>query len=197
MKHQSEALSKSKVKELIRLQVNEHWSIIQAKLKFKSKSDAYGFFIGMATRESTLNAGLETGQDSSHAFGALQTAETAYANANPNYIPENDVPEMKQYKFTNENFYDPKISIHMGIRKLIHFSNQAGKIYTGNDLLIRSLIGFNTGWLDKADENWIKEYAHEIGALSGWYIYNNHLYDNNFTWTKDEKVSRTNPWNWY
>ncbi|MCD1261179.1 hypothetical protein B5M42_020465 [Paenibacillus athensensis] len=197
MKTMATNMSKSQVKALIISHVDEHWSVIQSKFGFKQKVHAYAFFIAHATRESTLNAGLETGVESAHSYGPIQTAETAFANANPNYVPENDVPELYQYDFTPENFFDPGISMHMGIRKMIHFANQASVKYTGKDILRYSLIGFNTGWIDGSPEAWVKQYSDEVAAMAGWYLNNGHLYDDAFTWTGDPKVDRTNPWSWY
>jgi hypothetical protein len=192
------ALTKQQVKELIVRQVDEHWSLLQSKLGFTSKDKAYAFFQGMATRESTLNAGLETGGKASHSYGPLQAAETAYANADPNYMPETDVPEMIQYDFTPENFYDPSIAVHMGIRHLLHFANQAKAAgYSGIELLKYALIGYNTGWVKISDQNWLREYSDETGALAGWYLSNGHLHDNVFTWTGSPDVKRSNSWGWY
>lgn len=191
-------LTKPQIKALIIQQVDEHWSLISSKLGFTTREKAYAYFDGMATRESTFNAGLETGGGSAHAYGPLQTAETAFANADPTYMPETDVPEMTQYDFTPANFYDPGISIHMGIRKVIHFSNlarQAG--YTGLQVLRHATNAFNTGWVDGASDSWMKDYTDEIGALGGWYLNNNHLTDAEFTWTSDPRVDRSNPWGWY
>lgn len=198
MKSGATNLSKQQVKALMEKEIDEHFSFIQSKLGFTTKEKAYAFFLGMATRESTLNAGLETGSGSAHSFGPIQTAETAYANANPSYDPENDVPEMKQYDFTPENFYDPGIAMHMGIRHLIHFANQAQAAgYGGVQLLRHALIGYNTGHIETTDQNWLTQYSDEIGSLSGWYLYNGHLYDDAFTWTGDSRVDRSNPWGWY
>ncbi|SDS74621.1 Cellulose binding domain-containing protein [Paenibacillaceae bacterium GAS479] len=196
MKAMAKNMTKSQVKGLLISQVDEHWSVIQSKFGFKQKVHAYAFFIGQATRESTLDASLETGVDSAHSYGPLQTAETAFANANPNYMKEN-VPELFQYDFTPQNFYDPGISTHLGIRKMIHFSNLARASYTGKDVLRYSLIGFNTGWISGSPEEWVKQYSDEIAALAGWYLNNGHLYDNVWTWTNDPKVDRSNPWSWY
>jgi len=190
-------MSKKDVKALIFKQVDEHFDVLKSKLGFSTKEQAYGYFLGMATRESTLNAGLETGSQSAHAYGPLQTAETAYANADPSYMPETDVPELYQYDFLPKNFYDAGISVHMGLRKLLHFSNEAFKKYSGVEAMRHTTVAFNTGWIDGSSESWLKDYSDEIAALAGWYIYNGHLYDNEFTWTSDSKVDRTNPWKWY
>jgi hypothetical protein len=128
----------------------------------------------------------------------LQAAETAYANTNPNYQPEPDVPQLYQYSLTPGNFYDIGISIHMGIRHLIHFADQAQAIgYTGVNILRYGLVGYNTGWVTNVDANILTSYADEIGALSGWYLNNGHLYDNAWVWTGDSVVDRSNPWGWY
>ena len=201
----SKALSRQQAKKLIISQVDEHWTLLKNTFAFTNKDQAYAFLIGMATRESTLQAGLETagsqvetGNNPSHAFGALQCAEPAYQN-NKGYTKEADVPEMTQYQLLNKNFYDPGVAVHMGIRHLVHFALAAKKINkTGNDLLRYSLIGYNTGHVDQpVDPKWMKEYADEIGALAGWYLKENHLSDDVFTWTGDARVDRANPWGWY
>ncbi len=61
MKADAANLTKQQVKTLIESQVNKNWSVIQSKLGFSTEAQAYAFFLGLATRESTLNAGLETG----------------------------------------------------------------------------------------------------------------------------------------
>ena len=152
----------------------------------------------MPLAKSTLDAGLETGSGAGHSYGAIQAAETAYANASPNYTPEKDVPKMYMYQYKPENFYDPRIAIHMGIRHLLHFANLAKAAnYRKTDLLRHALIGYNTGWVQTNDQNLIQSYADEIAALAGWYLHNGHLQDSTFTWTGDPRVDRSNPWGWY
>ncbi|HEX3030015.1 MAG TPA: dockerin type I repeat-containing protein [Clostridia bacterium] len=191
------AVKVSTTKALIKQQVDEHYDVIASVGGFKSKEAAYTFFFGMATRESTFRAATETGSGSAHAFGPLQNAETAYANANPSYMPETNVPEMKQYDFTDYNFYDLGISIHMGIRHLLHFARLAKEKYSGKDILRHGLMGYNTGWIDGSDPSWIADYADETASLAGWYLTNNHMSDDEFTWDKDPRVNRSNPWGWY
>ena len=79
MKADAANLSKQQVKILIESQVNKNWAVIQSKLGFSTEAQAYAFFLGMASRESTLNAGLETGSGASHSYGAIQASETAYS----------------------------------------------------------------------------------------------------------------------
>lgn len=198
MKADATNLTKQQVKTLIESQVNKNWSVIQSKLGFSAEAQAYAFFLGLATRESTLDAGLETGSGAGHSYGAIQAAETAYANANASYAPENDVPEMVQYDFTPQNFYDPGIAIHMGIRHLLHFADQAMAAgYSGTELLRHALIGYNTGWVTNSNQSWLQQYSDEIGAIAGWYLNNGHLYDSQFTWTGSSAVDRSSPWGWY
>jgi Cellulose binding domain len=201
------SLTQQQVKVLIEKIVNNHWSVIQSQLGFGTEEQAYAFFLGQATRESTLQGGLETGGStlgsgtagsgaSGHSYGPLQAAETAYANTNPNYQPENDVPQLTQYSLTPQNFYDIGISIEMGIRHLIHFHNQAVAAgYTGANALRYALAGYNTGWITNSGV--LTSYSDEIGALAGWYLNNGHLYDTAWTWTGDPRVDRSNPWGWY
>lgn len=192
------ALTKQQVKALIEQEVDNSWGVVQSTLAFSTKQKAYAFFLGMASVESTLNASLETGSGPSHSYGPIQAAETAYANANPNYAPEHDVPEMVQYTFTPQNYYDPGIAVYMGIRHLIHFTRQAqASGYTGIELLRHGLIGYNTGDVNWPNQNWIVQYSDEIGALASWYLLNGHLYDTAFTYTGDPQVNRSQPWGWY
>lgn len=198
MKTKATQITKQQVKLLIEREVYDHWKFIQTQLGFTTVTKAYAFFLGLATRESTLDAGLETGSGPAHSYGALQAAETAYANTNPNYAPENDVSGMFMYTFVPENFYDARIAIHMGIRHLIHFANEAKAAnYKGIDMLTHALIGYNTGKVQTSDQNLVHSYADEIGALAGWYLKNPHLQDTTFTWTSDPRVDRSNPWIWY
>ncbi len=105
---------------------------------------------------------------------------------------------MTQYNFTPQNFYDPGIAVHMGIRHLLHFSNQARAAgYSGTELLRHALIGYNTGWVTNSNQSWLQQYSDEIGAIAGWYLNNGHLYDSQFTWTGSSVVDRSNPWGWY
>jgi len=201
------SLSQQQVKVLIEQQVKEYWNVIQSTLGFTSQEKAYGFFLGMATRESTLQGGLETGGTtlgngtsgsgaSGHSYGPLQAAETAYLNTNPGYQTEYDVPEIYQYDLVPQNFYDIGIAIHMGIRHLIHFAHLAQAAGDSGVNVVRyGLAVYNTGQVTNSGV--LTSYSDEIGALAGWYIANGHLYDTAWTWTGDPRVDRSNPWSWY
>jgi Cellulose binding domain len=201
------SLTQQQVKVLIEQQVQEYWSVIQSTFGFSSLTNAYGFFLGQATRESTLQGGLETGGTtlgsgtsgsgaSGHSYGPLQAAETAYLNSNTNYQTEYDVPQIYQYDLVPQNFYDIGISIHMGIRHLIHFAHLAQAAgETGVNIARYGLAGYNTGQVTNSGV--LTSYSDEIGALAGWYISNGHLYDTAWTWTGDPRVNRSNPWGWY
>jgi len=198
MQAEASALPKQLVKALLEKEIDNSWGVVQSALGFSTKQKAYAFFLGMASRESTLNAGLETGSGAGHSYGPIQAAETAYANANPSYTPEHDVPEMTQYAFTPQNFYDPGIATYMGIRHLIHFSRLAkAEGYRGSELLRHALMGYNTGYIDTTDQHAMTQYSDEIGAMAGWYLHNGHLHDTLFTWTGDPGVDRSQPWGWY
>ncbi len=200
------SLTQQQVKVLIEQQVQEYWSVIQSTFGFSSLTNAYGFFLGQATRESTLQGGLETGGTtlgsgtagsgaSGHSYGPLQAAETAYLNTNPNYQTEYDVPQIYQYDQVPQNFYDIGIAIHMGIRHLIHFAHLAQSAgETGVNIVRYGLAGYNTGQVTNSGV--LTSYSDEIGALAGWYIDNGHLYDTAWTWTGDPRVDRSNPWGW-
>jgi hypothetical protein len=201
------SLTQQQVKVLIEQQVQEYWSVIQSTLGFSSLTNAYGFFLGQATRESTLQGGLETGGTtlgpgtsgsgaSGHSYGPLQAAETAYLNTNSGYQTEYDVPQIYQYDLVPANFYDIGIAIHMGIRHLIHFAHLAQAAGdTGVNVVRYGLAGYNTGQVTNTGV--LTSYSDEIGALAGWYIINGHLYDTAWTWTGDPRVDRSNPWGWY
>lgn len=201
------ALTQQQVKVLIEQQVKEYWGVIQSTFGFSTLEKAYAFFLGQATRESTLQGGLETGGTtlgsgtsgsgaSGHSYGPLQAAETAYLNTNPNYQTEYDVPEIYQYDLVPSNFYDIGISIHMGIRHLIHFAHLAQAAgETGVNVVRYGLAGYNTGQVTNSGV--LTSYSDEIGALAGWYLNNGHLYDTEWTWTGDPRVDRSNPWGWY
>lgn len=203
------SLTQQQVKVLIEQQVKEDWSIIQSTFGFSTLDKAYAFFLGQATRESTLQGGLETGGSSlgsgtagsgssGHSYGPLQAAETAYVNTNPNYQTEYDVPQLYQYDLVPANFYDIGISIHMGIRHLIHFAHLASAAgETGVNIARYALAGYNTGWVTNVGSGELTSYSDEIGALAGWYLNNGHLYDTAWTWTGDPRVDRSNPWGWY
>jgi hypothetical protein len=193
----SKSISRQQVKLLIESQVDKNWSVIQDRTGLTTKEKAYAFFLGFSTREATLQVVLETGSGPSHSYGPLQTAEPAYVN-DKNYAPEKDVPEMMQYDLTDQNFYDPGIAVYSGIRHFLHFATQAKKAgYTGTELLRHALIGFNSGSIDSNDPQWMKEYADEIGALSGWYL-QGHLTDALYTYTGSTSgVDRNTPWSWY
>lgn len=201
------SLSQQQVKVLLEQQVQEYWGVIQSTFGFSSLTNAYGFFLGQATRESTLQGGLETGGTtlgsgtsgsgaSGHSYGPLQAAETAYLNTNSGYQTEYDVPGIYQYDLVPQNFYDIGISIHMGIRHLIHFAHLAQAAgESGVNVVRYGLAGYNTGQVTNSGV--LTSYSDEIGALAGWYITNGHLYDTAWTWTGDSRVDRSNPWGWY
>jgi hypothetical protein len=194
MKTKTPKITKQQVKLMIDQQVHENWAVIHTLTGFTTINKAYAFFLGMASRESTLNAGLETGSGASHCYGTLQASESSYASSR--YPPEDDVPQMYLYKFSPENFYDPGIAIHMGIRHFLHFVNQA-KQYHGVDRLEHAMIGYNTGSIQITNQSLIKSYCDETAALAGWYVQNSHLRDSEFTWTLDPRVNRSHPWSWY
>ena len=120
-------------------------------------------------------------------------------------MPEDNVPEMFQYTFTESNFYDCIISNHMGIRKILHFAEICINEQGMNDYQVirNSLKGFNTGWCTKAeDDGAYATYADEICAMAQFYYYEGHLYDNVFTWTsangdKINKYRTADRWDWW
>ena len=203
------------VKYALYKEIDEHWDLISTRLGQPDREKMYALFLGLGSRESTLGEGKigsdhETayedgwGVNSAHAYGTLQTAVTAFADCDPKFMPEDNVPEMFQYSFTEQNFYDCIISNHMGIRKILHFAEiciDQHKMH-GYQVIRNSLKGFNTGWCDMADEGSYTSYADEICALAQFYYYEGHLYDNVFTWTSanGEKVNKyrtSDRWDWW
>lgn len=205
-------MSVQEVKYAIYKEVDDHWDLLKVRLGVTDREKVYALFLGLATRESTIghngdggdletNAGGSFGTNAAQAYGPFQTAVTAYKNNNPNFMTEYDVPEMKQYDLTQQNFYDCIISLHMGIRKVLHFVTLAinDQHMSGYAVIRNALKGFNTGWAIPGDAAYYKDYPDEIIALAHWYYSNGHLYDNEATWTTDPRASdyRSNPWSWW
>lgn len=202
------------VKYALYKEIDEHWDLISLRIGQTEREKVYALFLGLGSRESTLGgngdgADLETayldgfGVNSAHAYGTLQTAVTAFADCNPTFMKEDNVPEMFQYTFNESNFYDAIISNHMGIRKILHFAeiciNQ--EHMTGYQVIRNSLKGFNTGWCQMAeDAGAYRTYADEICAMAQFYYNDGHLYDNVFTWTESpaaEPYRTDNRWDWW
>ena len=205
------------VKYALYKEIDEHWDLISVRLGQPDREKVYALFLGIGTRESTLGgngdgADIETAQSegfgvsSAHAYGTLQTAVTAFADCNPLFMKEDNVPEMYQYSLSESNFYDAIISNHMGIRKILHFVeigiNQEG--LKGYQVVRGALKGFNTGWCDYTGDNdgYYKNYPDEITALAHWYYAEGHLYDNVFTWTTaaaadQYRSGENNWWEWW
>ncbi len=211
------AMTVQEVKYALYKEIDEHWDLITVRFGQTDREKVYALFLGMGSRESTLGgngdgADIETafdqgfGVSSAHAYGTLQTAVTAFADCDPTFMKEDDVPEMEWYSLSESTFYDAIISNHMGIRKTIHFIRSAIVDYdlSGYQVVRAALKGFNTGWADyNADnEGYYKNYPDEIIALAQWYYEEGHLYDNVFTWTGAQAADvyrNGNPWEdwWY
>ena len=190
-------MSVQEVKYALYKEIDEHWDLISTRIGQTEREKVYALFLGLGSRESTLGenkigADHETayedgwGVNSAHAYGTLQTAVTAFKDCDPTFMPEDNVPEMFQYSFTPQNFYDAIISNHMGIRKILHFAQICidDEKMTGYQVIRNSLKGFNTGWCYMAeDDGAYKTYADEICSMAQFYYYEGHLYDNVFTWT--------------
>lgn len=207
-------MSVQEVKYSLFKEIDEHWDLIKVRFGQTEREKVYALFLGLATRESTLGGNgdggdLETafsdgfGVSSAHAYGPMQTAVTAFADCDPTFMKEDDVPEMFQYSLSESTFYDCIISNHMGIRKIMHFVRSAIVDYNleGYQVVRASLKAFNTGWANYTGENdgYYKNYPDEIIALAHWYYDEGHLYDNVFTWTGDERAAsyRNDPWGWW
>ena len=199
------ALSISEVKAIIFKELNEHWDVISKYLNTDNMLKVFALFLGWASRESTLNAGVETAQEdgfgvnSAHAYGPFQTAVTAFYGCDPNFDQEDDVPELWWYTLTPNNFYDPYISTHMGIRKLIHFVKEAKSFdQEGIEIIRCALKGFNSGHAYPMQESEKGTgYSDEIGNLAQWYYNTKHFDDDEYTWTGDARVDRNDSWSWW
>ena len=203
------------VKYALYKEIDEHWDLVSTRLGTKDREKVYALFLGVGTRESTLGgngdgADIETafsegfGVSSAHAYGTLQTAVTAFADADPTFMKEEDVPEMYQYSLAENTFYDAIISDHMGVRKIMHFCvvGMTTDGLEGYQVVRGALKGFNTGWSNftSEDDGYYKNYPDEIISLARWYYEEGHLYDNVFTWTNDERVDKYrqgNVWEWW
>lgn len=192
------AMTVQEVKYALYKEIDEHWDLLSVRLGQTEREMVYALFLGIGTRESTLGgngdgADIETaysdgfGVSPAHAYGTLQTAVTAFADCDPSFMPEDNVPELYQYSFTESNFYDAIISNHMGIRKILHFVEIAinDEGLTGYQVVRGALKGHNTGWVTYTgeDDGYYKNYPDEVIALARWYYEEGHLYDNVFTWT--------------
>ena len=104
------AMSVQEVKYALYKEIDEHWDLISVRLGQTDREKVYALFLGIGTRESTLGgngdgADIETAQgqgfgvSSAHAYGTLQTAVTAFADADPTFMKEEDVPEMEKVTF--------------------------------------------------------------------------------------------------
>ena len=205
IKKAATALKISEVKAIIFKELNEHWDIVSKYLNTDNMLKVFALFLGWASRESTLNAGVETAQEdgfgvnSAHAYGPFQTAVTAFYGCDPTFDQEDDVTEMYWYTLTPKNFYDPYISTHMGIRKLIHFVKEAESFdQKGVEIVRCALKGFNSGHANPMQESERGNgYSDEIGNLAHWYYINKHFDDDEYTWTGDARVDRSDPWTWW
>jgi len=205
LKDAATALSVHEVKEIIFKELVEHWDVVRQYLKQDNMLKVFALFLGWATRESTLNAGVETafedgfGVNSAHAYGPFQTAVTAFYGCDPTFDLEDDVKELYWYTLNEINFADPYISTHMGIRKLIHFVIEAENFgVTGLDVVRSALKGFNSGHATPMQENeTFHGYCDEIGSLGHWYYENSAYEDDDYTWTGDSRCDRDDPWGWW
>jgi uncharacterized protein YjdB len=201
----STALTRSQVKAMMFTYIDRNWAAISAYTGQTDKTKVYALFLGFATRESTLNAGVETAVEegfpgkSAHAFGPIQTAITAFAGVPAPYMEETDVSELFHYPLNQPNFYDPGISMHLGIRKFLHFIKQAKEAgCTGVDVIRNALKGFNTGWAyPENNPQYYRDYPDDIAAMARWYLLNDHMEDDVFTWTNNPATDRTDPWGWW
>jgi hypothetical protein len=227
IKRESSKITPKAAKTLIRNRVDAWWDVLLGYFPFPSREHAYAFFLGEASLESTLNPGVETaiadwGVNPAHAYGLFQTAETAYSSDFPQWMRE-EVPGFPQAPLTPRNFYDPVVSVDMGLRKACWFTLKAKE-----DLILKKgfqagdplaafgrtdefwmlvLKGHNTGWatLDvqeggtwTVNRPWFEFYGAWAPAMGHWYLKGNHLYDDLFTWHTDPRVKplTADPYSW-
>lgn len=81
------ALSISEVKSIIFKELEEHWEGISKYLETDNMLKVFALFLGWASRESILNAGIETAQEDG--FGVKSSH--AYAHLKPLYLLFMDV----------------------------------------------------------------------------------------------------------
>lgn len=218
IKRESSRIPPRQAKTLLRNRIDAWWSVLTRYFPFPDRRIAYAFFYGEATLESTLNPGVETaiadwGVNPAHAYGLFQTAETAYASDFPHWMPE-DVPHFPQAPLTPRNFYDPVVSVDMGLRKACWFSLKAREELAAKkgipreasleafgrdpDFWMLVLKGHNTGWatLDvqeggrwTVNRPWYDFYGAWAPALGAWYLNEGHLHDDAITWHTDGRVA--------
>jgi len=190
-------------KRMMAVTVDDAWPAMKQyfELVDAQKERFVALMIGQSTAESTVCIDVETGTDKgynknpAHAWGLLQTAVTAFKGASatngdlPDYDNENDVPEMKHYDFTPENFYDPMISHFMGLRKMAHFAKQAREVYKVTDkwqVLRLAVAGHNLGHSNpKQTDEYFAWYPDQCARMGEWFYTKKHLTDDAFTWTNN------------
>lgn len=223
---QSKNITQGMCKKLIRNRVDACWPVLLENFPFSNKEQAYAFFLGLATLESTLGVTVETaiadwGVNPAHSYGPFQTAETGFLN-NFEYMPET-VPNFMQAPLYPEYFYDPVVSVDMGLRKLCWFSIQAQKeistkLYGGvskplaeykqlSDFWMLVLKGFNTGWATydvqengkwQVNKEWYDFYGSWVPALGRFYLEDGHLFDDVWTYHTDARseIYLSTPYSW-
>lgn len=199
IKQKNRRYSRADVKKMLAASVNDAWPALKVHFGFEDwqKDRVVALFIGQASKESTVRIDIETGTDkgyglnSAHAYGPLQTAVTAFRGSAEKYgyMAEPNVPEMKWYDWTAENFYDPMISNFMGLRKMCQMAYRAKveiKAKDMRDVLRRALKGFNTGHPTDTenDQQWV-DYAYQIGKMGEWYYKKGHMTDDVFTYSNN------------
>ena len=182
-------------KKMMAHSVQDAWPAIKKYFSVEDwqMSRFVALMLGQSTRESTLAVDIETGKakgynkDSAHAYGLLQTAVTGFQGANPSYDQEADVPEMRWYAFTPENFYNAMISNFTGLRKMCHFALQAKTKYKVTDkwqVLRLALQAHNTGHANPGnDDNYMATYPDLCARMGEFYFTKNHMTNDVYTWT--------------
>ena len=216
---QNANISKEQSKRIIRNRIDRYWEVIINYIPFPSKIKAYAFMLGHSTLESTLNPALETAytpnwcMNPAHAYGLIQTAETAFLNNCSGWMPEY-VPDFPQAPLRDIYFVDPVVSMDMGLRKLCWFAFQAQQemrtkkpefanatlsdFRCSADFWMLMLKGFNTGWATydiyengvwRINDGWVNFYGTWVPATAKFYFYENHIYDDVWTWHTDQRCN--------
>ena len=69
---------------------------------------------------------------------------------------------------------------------------------SGVEIVRCALKGFNSGHANPMQESEKGTgYSDEIGNLAQWYYKTRHFDDEEYTWTGDARVDRSDPWGWW
>jgi len=129
----------SEVKAIIKKQVDEHWDVIRTCVGLRIKKLLMRFSLEWLPESPLLELQLRPEAGFTR-FWPFADSRDGLCKCESNYMPEHNVPEMHQYDFTEYNFYDVGISVHMGIRHFLHFARLAKEKYSGRDIARHGLM---------------------------------------------------------